>query len=275
MNKKLLSLLIVITIILSFVLYINFYHNVILSLLIIPGILMIVAFPKWSVAISVLLILSVIKYTLVVIYIDFSYDLFIELLVGTIINYSIFFTIAYFRIQHEKLLKSVQELTLIDQLTGVYNRRYFDLYMEKAIPLSERTGLPFHLIILDIDHFKRINDTYGHIFGDEVLKKVVDVIKSNIRGYDGLVRMGGEEFAILVPETTDKECQIIAERVRQAVETANFTYKGKRVDVTVSLGLSDYKKGTSIPKLIEQVDQALYHAKTNGRNQVVKFSHHD
>lgn len=91
--------------------------------------------------------------------------------------------------------------------------------MEKAIPLTERTGLPFHLILLDIDHFKLINDRYGHSFGDDVLKKIAQVLKCSVRGSDGLVRFSGEEFVILVAETTGEECQAIAERLRQTSDS--------------------------------------------------------
>lgn len=192
MNKKLLLwLLIVITIILPFVLFIFFPYNTIWSLLLIPIVFVVVACQNWGVAISIAFLLSVLEYAFTFTYYGFSHTLFIELLVGTIINYSIFFTIVYFKIQYEKLLKKVQKLTVIDPLTGVYNRRYFNLYIEKAIPLGERTGSPFHLILIDIDHFKKINDTYGHMFGDEVLKKVARLIKANVRKSDGVVRLGG------------------------------------------------------------------------------------
>lgn len=272
-RKSLLCIIIIITSIFPFVLFIFFPYIHRWSLLILPAFLIISVYPKWNVAILIALFLSTLKYTFVFIRPDFSSKVLFDLMIGTVENYLIFFTVAYFIIQRAQLLKEVQELTLIDQLTGAYNRRYFDLYLEKAIPVGERAELPIQLILLDIDYFKRINDMYGHILGDKVLKQLVEVIKGTIRVSDDLVRLGGEEFAVLVPQTTTEGCVLIAERLRHAVETANFVYKDTKVDVTISIGISKYEKGTSKTHLIEQADMALYQAKKNGRNQVVVKNH--
>ncbi len=268
-RKIVLGTLIIITIILPFVLFMIFPHVAIWSMLIIPGFLTIITYPKWSVAVSIALFLSALKYTAVLEESGFSSKILFDLIIGTIENYLIFFMVAYYIIKNAKLLKEVQELTLVDQLTGAYNRRYFDLYMAKAVVISERAELPIHLILLDIDHFKPLNDTYGHVFGDEVLKKITEVIKANSRASDDLVRVGGEEFAILVPETRTEDCLKIAERVRQTVEETDISYKDKKANITISLGVTRYQKGTSVAQLFEQADKALYQAKKNGRNQVV------
>ncbi len=275
MNRKIiLGTLFIITIFLPFILFIIFPQAARWSMLIIPGFLTVVAYPKWSVAVPIALFLSVLKYTTVLTKSVFSSEILFNLIIGTTENYLIFFLVSYFIIKNAKLLKEVQELTLVDQLTGAYNRRYFDLYMAKAVVISERAELPIHLILLDIDHFKPLNDTYGHVFGDEVLKKVTEVIKANSRASDDLVRVGGEEFAILVPETRTEDCLKIAERVRQAVEETDISYKDKKANITISLGVTRYQKGTSVGRLYEQADKALYQAKANGRNQIVNYSHH-
>ncbi|OLO39026.1 hypothetical protein BTR23_10850 [Alkalihalophilus pseudofirmus] len=128
----------------------------------------------------------------------------------------------------------------------------------------ERMLTPFHLIILDIDFFKKINDSYGHTFGDEVLKTLAQTVQNKLRGSDGLVRIGGEEFAILIPETTTEDCQFVAERVRQSVETMGCKYKGSEIFVTISMGIAQYT-GESINQLYRKADYALYKSNYNKR----------
>jgi two-component system cell cycle response regulator len=144
------------------------------------------------------------------------------------------------------------------------------LYSEKLLATSERYNQPFCLIILDIDHFKKINDTYSHRVGDLILQKLAHVVQSTIRQGDIFVRLGGEEFALILPNTTLKEGFNTAERVRRSIQAANFNFKGNHIPVTVSLGVSQYSKGP-IEQTFDQADRALYQAKANGRNQVMKF----
>ena len=242
-------------------------YSILWALYLLPAIGVIILFPSWKVTITVAFTVSVIQ-----IGVDifeegiFQLDLRVVLL-AILVEWSILFTLSYFTIEQQKLYKEVQELTLQDQLTGAYNRRYFDLYMEKAIPYSKETGTTFHLMILDIDRFKKINDTYGHTFGDEVLKNIAAIISKNISGADGFVRMGGEEFAILVPGTTTEECLSAAECIRKSVEISSINYQGEKVTVTSSIGLVEYK-GESIEELMDKADQALYKSKNNGRNKV-------
>jgi diguanylate cyclase (GGDEF)-like protein len=268
MNKKILLFLIPITVLSPLFLYSLFPYNAIWSLMILPGILLIAAFPSWRVAVLVAFFLSTVKYSFAFISQDMSRDMLIEFMVGTITNHSVLFTVAYCKIQYNRALRETRELTLVDQLTGVYNRRYFDFYMEKTITLSNKTGIPLHIILLDIDYFKAVNDTYGHSAGDNILKQVAGIIQDNIRASDGLVRIGGEEFVVLVPETTTKECLQIAERIRTAVSNAHFTHRGKHIPITISAGVAKYAR-SSAAHFIHQADQALYQAKAQGRNQVV------
>ena len=185
-------------------------------------------------------------------------------------NGAILITVSYLQLRHNKLLKHTQKLIIIDSLTGLYNRRYFDLYLEKTIPLSLRIDSPLTLMMIDIDHFKKINDNYGHLCGDEALKHISEIIKRNVRNSDAYVRFGGEEFAIILPNTHLDEGQILAERIRKAVEQADFTYHNENIHISISMGVSLYD-GENVEDFIEKTDKALYSAKENGRNQVVVF----
>lgn len=184
------------------------------------------------------------------------------------VNLSVLLTFSYFRIQSEKLICELKELTLVDSLTGLYNRRYFDLYVEKAIPLSELTDAPLFLIMIDIDYFKKINDTYGHHCGDEVLKGLASILRTNLRASDALIRMGGEEFVILLPETILEECKHIAERLHNEVKQTKIIYENKEISLTISVGVAQYNK-EPINKFVEKADSALYQAKQTGRNRIV------
>jgi two-component system cell cycle response regulator len=239
------------------------------SLYLIPNILIMNKYPKWKVIIGTAIFYSLLKYTS-----HFFEDHFADklemniLIIGSFVNGLILFTVSYFQLKYKKLLKQVQKLTIIDPLTGLYNRRYFDLYMEKAIPLSQRNSLV--LIILDIDDFKKINDKYGHLGGDEALKHMSKMIKSCVRKSDGYVRFGGEEFAIILPNTDLTKGRIFAERIRAAVDQSEFPYKNDFIHFTISIGVTMYD-GENVEEFIENADKALYRAKENGRNQVVVF----
>ncbi|WP_457642125.1 GGDEF domain-containing protein [Persephonella sp.] len=150
-----------------------------------------------------------------------------------------------------------------DPLTKVLNRRSFIKVYNSII--NREDIFPASLIVLDIDDFKRINDTYGHTVGDKVLKRFVDVIKKNIRKNDFFVRWGGEEFIIFFPKTDIKQAQLIAEKLRKLVENINFEEGFK---VTVSIGLTEVKKGEFLVEVIKRADKALYIAKRNSKNRV-------
>ncbi|HWH86028.1 MAG TPA: diguanylate cyclase [Pseudomonas sp.] len=159
-----------------------------------------------------------------------------------------------------------------DGLTGVYNRRRFDEKISEYSLLSRRTGRPFALLLIDADHFKRINDTYGHAVGDDVLQQLAKLIQSSVRTTDFVARYGGEEFAVLLPEVAHPDTpEVVAEKIRAAVATADFPGVGN-VTVSIGLGLADPADNTHTA-LIKRADQQLYQAKAAGRNQVACHLH--
>ncbi|MGE8204679.1 GGDEF domain-containing protein [Heyndrickxia sp. NPDC080065] len=241
------------------------------SLYLIPNILIMIKYPKWKVIIGTAFFYSFLKYTNHIIEEGLTSKIeLIALILDSFVNGTILLTVGSFRIKYYKLLKQMQKLSIIDSLTGLYNRRYFDIYMEKTIPFSQRVKSPLILIILDIDHFKMVNDNNGHLCGDEALKHISEIIKHNVRNSDAYVRFGGEEFAIISSNTNLDEGQIIADRIREAVEQSYFTYKNEHIHITISIGVALYDGG-KLEEFIEKADQALYRAKENGRNQVVSF----
>ncbi|MBE9516598.1 MAG: GGDEF domain-containing protein [Proteobacteria bacterium] len=152
-------------------------------------------------------------------------------------------------------------LSLKDPLTRLHNRRGMTLFVDKLIPRSRRSGKPFGLMIMDIDFFKKYNDTFGHSAGDSTLKKVAKCLIKETRDDDMVVRYGGEEFMIITPETSVGQIQEIAERLRQRVRADT--------DVTISIGLAIYSDAMAFATLIEKADEALYAAKDGGRNMFV------
>ncbi|HET7631036.1 MAG TPA: sensor domain-containing diguanylate cyclase [Gemmatimonadaceae bacterium] len=156
-----------------------------------------------------------------------------------------------------------------DGLTGLGNRRTFDEYFRRQLNEADRFGQPLALILVDIDHFKRVNDTWGHEAGDEVLRLVAGKLKEGVRNVDELARYGGEEFAILLSQTSVDGAMELADRLRQAVEGADVKYKGEDLSVTISCGIAAYRDGVSTREgLFRAADRALYDAKRAGRNCV-------
>ena len=156
-----------------------------------------------------------------------------------------------------------------DALTGAANRQAFDERMAQEMARFERSGNAFSLIMIDLDHFKKINDAYGHTVGDGCLKEVIRRLRPMVRKVDLLARYGGEEFAVILPDTDKDQAGQAAEKLRLVVESTEFTYRGSAVKVTISLGAAQAEPGDAEPnKLIERADSALYRAKANGRNRV-------
>lgn len=163
----------------------------------------------------------------------------------------------------------VEKLAKIDYLTQCYNRKMFNALLAAEIKKSNRYSHIFSLIILDIDNFKSVNDTYGHLVGDEVLIQVAQLADSVLRKCDVFARWGGEEFCILLPETDLQGAAITADKVRHAIETHDFGKPGRQ---TCSLGVAEYSHGISEQSLVNKADDALYHAKKHGKNQVAVFA---
>ena len=158
-----------------------------------------------------------------------------------------------------------------DDLTGLYNRRYFDRHLNVLLGKAQEQERNLAVMILDIDHFKSVNDTYGHDVGDVVLKEFSARVKRNIRGVDLACRFGGEEFVVLMPDTDVSNAEMIAERVRQSIGEKPFEIKSQRpLTVTVSVGVSLNESMADTPEsLIKRADLALYRAKREGRNRVI------
>jgi diguanylate cyclase (GGDEF)-like protein len=238
------------------------------NLFLILAILIAYIYPKWKVIIGVSIFYTALKYTAEVAQkTSTETNLMIELIVDSLINWSVILTVVYFIKKSSKLLKKVEELTITDALTGIYNRRYFDFFMEKTIPFSKKRHNPLIFMLLDIDHFKKVNDNYGHQCDDQALKHISNIIGSNVRNSDAFVRFGGEEFAVIMPNTDVSEGLIIAELIREAIEKSDFTYNNERIHFTISIGVSSYN-GEELEEFIEKTDNALYKAKENGRNQI-------
>jgi len=164
-----------------------------------------------------------------------------------------------------ELQRRLQNHAILDPLTGIYNRRHFEACIEREIIGQKRSGTPISLLLLDIDHFKPINDELGHATGDQVLIKVVDVIRNTIRQTDLLFRIGGEEFVVLLPATNRDTAAFVAEKIRSAVAGARTIANRP---VTVSIGLDELRPGEDRGNLLERCDHALYTAKARGRNRV-------
>lgn len=169
----------------------------------------------------------------------------------------------------QKALELNTRLATIDDLTGLYTRRHFMDILTKQKALAERDGTDFVLCFADLDHFKYINDSFGHHTGDEVLKTFAEIIKVLIREVDYAARFGGEEFIILLVNTDMEQAIKVAERIRQALESHNFSDLAPALNTTVSIGLSNFRHYNSIQETLVSADNKMYQAKQNGRNMVV------
>jgi diguanylate cyclase len=168
----------------------------------------------------------------------------------------------------KKQMEKIKQEVSIDPLTRVDNRRAFDAKIKQEFASFKRYGSKSSMIMIDIDHFKMVNDTYGHRTGDGVLRVVAGIIKKEIRDIDSLARYGGEEFAVILPHTVLSPALEVAERLRAKVEESRFSYRGKQFSVTISLGVGEIREDDTLEAFIQRVDAALYAAKDAGRNQV-------
>jgi diguanylate cyclase (GGDEF)-like protein len=174
--------------------------------------------------------------------------------------------------ENSRLHNELEKMVVIDDLTGVYNYRYFSDKLAEEIRRATRYRQPLSLIMVDLDWFKRINDTYGHEAGNVLLKGVVRVIAANVRDTDTLARYGGEEFIIILPQTDHDDAQLIAERIRSEIEKSTFGdgHKYPKLTATVSVGITTYPdNGHGEDELVQLVDRAMYLAKGSGKNAVV------
>ena len=165
-------------------------------------------------------------------------------------------------------MQHILSLASVDSLTGLYNKRHFDEVFGKEVARAEQSHTPCSLIVFDIDHFKKVNDNFGHPAGDAVLKHVATIVKGQIRQSDTLCRVGGEEFALVLPQTPCSLATQAAELIRHAVENAICEVAGTAIPVTLSLGVTELVTGEVPEQFYQRTDERLYAAKHGGRNRV-------
>ena len=167
--------------------------------------------------------------------------------------------------ERDRAVARLAELSVTDELTGIPNRRRLMEKLDEEIRRSERTGRPFSLLMLDLDHFKQVNDRHGHQTGDEVLRQCAAILKKSVRSIDTVARYGGEEFCIILPETSLDAARAVAEKVREAIKALPEPVP------TVSIGVSLWQPKQPHGELLARADKALYHAKETGRDRVEVF----
>jgi two-component system, cell cycle response regulator len=166
------------------------------------------------------------------------------------------------------LIDLLAQRAMVDGLTGLWNKTYFEKRLSAEMAASARTGRIVGCIVGDVDHFKKVNDTYGHPAGDQVLRGVAQTMLGVIRQEDVLCRVGGEEFSVLTGDGTPGGAAALAERLRKAIEQAKYVHQGKHIPVTCSFGVAETGGGTINAHIIEHADKALYKSKAQGRNRV-------
>lgn len=171
--------------------------------------------------------------------------------------------------ERNRLTRQLKKHSRTDPLTGTGNRREFDEVVHRELRRHRRHGMPLSLMVLDVDHFKRVNDRWGHGVGDQALCFLVEQCRSRLRDHDHLFRTGGEEFCVLLPHTGLKQAHEVAQRLRRQLETQPLTTDDFCLRLTLSIGVVELTRGKSLDEAFEQADQALYRAKREGRNRVV------
>ncbi len=174
--------------------------------------------------------------------------------------------------RHKADEEVINNVAVTDPLTGLKNRRFLDAVLEKEMARANRYNLKMSVIMIDLDHFKLVNDTYGHPVGDQVLIRTAEITKYSLRRSDVIARLGGEEFIILLPETDVFGAFIVAEKIRKALEAEEHPVAGR---ITASFGIAERYRDESINDLYKRVDDALYLAKERGRNRVAVFENHE
>jgi len=176
-------------------------------------------------------------------------------------------------IQQVKEMEALKQQVIRDSMTQLYNHHHFRQLLQNELARAERYKRPLSLLFCDIDHFKAINDTFGHLAGDRVIKALATKLRMETRESDHAARYGGEEFAVILPETTIEDAKVIAERLRSEIESMDITYGGNSIFISLSFGIADLtdNKPADIDELISRADKALYQAKEQGRNRCIVF----
>jgi diguanylate cyclase (GGDEF)-like protein len=167
-----------------------------------------------------------------------------------------------------KVQRQLEEMAVTDKLTGLGNRQAFDFGFKQALSRIRRTGEPLSLMMIDLDHFKAVNDTFGHAVGDETIRNIAKFVRSRLREMDVMCRWGGEEFVVLMPTCTIDDAFRTAEKIRAEVAAASFVGSAQTNKVTISIGVSQAFEGDGEDALMSRADAALYAAKDAGRNRV-------
>jgi diguanylate cyclase (GGDEF)-like protein len=186
----------------------------------------------------------------------------------SVIGYQIAATLKQFQ-----KISTIKDQAIYDKLTTLHNRRYFDEKIKAETQKAFSSRTPLSLVMVDIDFFKKVNDTYGHHAGDSVLSKIASLLKNSVRKDDTVARYGGEEFILVLPGAKLEVTAIIAERIRRLIETTPFEIEGGQIHITISMGISNLPthQAKSGEDLVKMADQALYKAKNEGRNRVCIF----
>jgi diguanylate cyclase (GGDEF)-like protein len=196
----------------------------------------------------------------------FLVSIFATLLIAWVLEYSR--NLAFSTLQHYH--RELEEVARTDYLTGVFNRRAMIEKLNAEISRFNRTGEVFSILLIDIDHFKQINDMYGHATGDFVIKAITQLMQDQLREHDAISRWGGEEFLILLPNTVREQAHYVGELLRKNIESRGLsTENNAAIELTVSVGISSAEKTSDALVLVDQADARLYQAKRGGRNQVV------
>jgi diguanylate cyclase (GGDEF)-like protein len=176
-------------------------------------------------------------------------------------------------LENAGLFAELQRSAITDSLTGAYNTRFFDEVLERETARADRYTTPLSLLMIDIDTFKLVNDTFGHVVGNKVLTQVADTLKTTVRNTDFVFRCGGDEFGVVLPGTNLEGAMHVAEKILQRVEAAAIlNTMGKSGSVTVSIGLSEYHRGSHFETLVAEADQALYASKRSSKNCAKAFT---
>ena len=172
-----------------------------------------------------------------------------------------------------RMMEKLQRLAITDGLTKLHNSRSFYSQLEVEVDRFNRYKHPLSLLLLDIDHFKEYNDNYGHLEGDKVLVRISQLIKACLRKLDTAYRYGGEEFTVILPETSGEEAVLVAERIRKTIQTEKFKPESaKELGITISIGVAQYAAEEQLSTFIQRADKAMYQSKQQGRNRVTSLN---
>ncbi|MBU1193307.1 MAG: GGDEF domain-containing protein [Proteobacteria bacterium] len=174
-----------------------------------------------------------------------------------------------FALSQQLKIESLKDAAIIDPLTGCYNRREFENQLKRNMAGAVRHKADMSVFMFDLDHFKKINDTYGHIAGDKILKETTRLVKESMRSGDILARYGGEEFIAILPKTNKIKAMELADRLREKISKLSVEHNGAAIQVTASFGVAELNPNADMEKIIEDADNMLYRAKNNGRNTVM------